>query len=185
MPMKNGKMKKMEKMRLKNLNKPIGFRPMLTEQFKLEKKPCLAQGFFKTAKKHSECQIIIGEQFSKWLSSGAIQFIGRVDEITTEQTMEYCHTCLPLSIERGKPRCCCDGGPLKCISPEKIPCKLDAITDVIQCSKEGAYYCKTDDSSGFLNCLLNPWSSAFCGLRFGNLLFAARGLPFGLTQVKC
>ena len=165
--------------------KPFGFRPMLMKQQRKEpNKKMLGPGVFPTGDKHLECQVTIGDQIGKWLNTGAMVLVGTVDQWrnSRELSCDRCHTILPFSVERGKPRVCTDGGCLKAVSPDKIDCKLDAIQSVLKAAKPGAFFIKTDDSNGFQNTLLNDWSSAFCGVQLGNLIFAATALPFGLTQ---
>ena len=167
--------------------RPIGFRPMLLKQVRKEPdRKNLGPGIFPTGDKHLECQVTIGNQIEKWLKTGAMVLVGTVKQWkeSRELSCKQCHTILPFSVERQKPRICTDGGCLKAVSPNKIDCKLDAIQSVLKAAKPGAYFVKTDDSNGFQNTLLNDWSSAFCGVQLGNLIFAATALPFGLTQEK-
>ena len=130
------------------------------------------------------CQKTIGDQLLKWLKMGAINLVStKLDFLKNfNVNSNFPHTLLPLSVERTKPRCCLDGGCIKCISPDKIPCKLDCITEALKSSKENCYYVKYDDSNGFMHIFLNQWSQRYCGIQFGNLVFQATALPFGLTQ---
>ena len=161
--------------------KPIGYRPMLVNQYNT----CDStntMGFFKTSEKWDDCQLVIAAQFRKWIASGAVHFIGRLSELKQQPQLDKVHTILPISVEKSKPRICTDGGPCKGISPDKIECKLTCIQEVIAASEEGTRYAITDDSNGFQNSLLNPWSARMMGLVFGDCVFTHNALPFGTTQ---
>ena len=84
----------------------------------------------------------------KWLKTGACQYVGKWSKFENEPNMNLVNTVLPLSIERSKPRVCCDGGCLKAISPDKIPCELDEITKALQLCEKDALFTKFDDVNG-------------------------------------
>ena len=88
------------------------------------------------------------EQMETWLRTGACQYVGRWSEFEKAPDMKLVNTVLPLSIERQKPRICCDGGCLKAISPNKIPCELDEVSKAIKLCKKDALFCKFDDANG-------------------------------------
>ena len=71
--------------------------------------------------------------------------MGPLDKLTAEPDFNLVHTVLPLSVERGKPRTCIDGGGPKAISPDKIDCVLDEISGAIRLSRKDCYFCKYDD----------------------------------------
>ena len=89
------------------------------------------------------------------MKTGACQFLGSWDEFQKNPDFLLCNTVLPLSVERGKPRVCQDGGCLKSISPEKIDCSLDEVVKAIQMSKKDTLYMKYDDCNGTVYRLLN------------------------------
>ena len=81
-------------------------------------------GEFKTSSKHMECQQTIADKMQEWIKSGAVSFAGKYANIKKNFPNGPVHTILPFSVERTKPRLCADGGGPKCISPDKIECKL-------------------------------------------------------------
>ena len=86
-----------------------------------------------------------------------------------------------LVVERNKPRLCIDGGPHKAIGKDKLPCQLDAITEVLADIQPGMYMSKIDDSNGFMHVNLNKWSQPLHGFQFGSIIYRAIALPFGLS----
>lgn len=163
--------------------KPFAYRPMLMEQYRQEDRDRPGPGFFPTSKKHLLCQETINQQGEKWLMTGALRLVGRYDElIKSKKLQEQCNTIMSISVEQTKPRVCCDGGCHKAICPNKIPCRLDTIEEVLKVVKPGALFIKTDDANGFQHVLLNQWSAPLCGIRIGDLVYTANALPFGLTQ---
>ena len=84
-------------------------------------------------------------------------------------------------MERSKPRLCIDGGPHKAIGSEKLPCELDAITEVLADIQPNMHMVKIDDSNGFMHVNLSTWSKPDHGFKFGSLIYRAIGLPFGLS----
>lgn len=84
-------------------------------------------------------------------------------------------------VERTKPRLCIDGGPHKAIGKDKLPCELDAITEVLADIKPDMYMVKIDDSNGFMHVNLSTWAKPDHGFKFGSIIYRAIGLPFGLS----
>lgn len=163
---------------------PIAYRPILVKNYEPDKFDVDQPGIFPTHDKHLECQQTIGDQLKKWLYTGAVQYVGTWDEWAESRLLKYyANTILPFSVERGKPRVCVDGGAHKAVAPDKIDCKLDAITEVLRTAKKGAWFVKTDDASGFMNVHLNQWSASLCGIKLGNSVFRCTALPFGLSKL--
>ena len=78
---------------------------------------------------------------------------------------------IALVVERSKPRLCIDGGPHKAIGREKLPCQLDAITQVLADIEPNMYMTKIDDSNGFMHVNLNRWSQPLHGFKFGKMIW--------------
>ena len=163
--------------------KPIGFRPMLKNEYdRNAAKKRSTMGYFRTNKDHLDCQQTIAETFLKWVKAGAIQYVGSFSDLRDSPKLDLVNTILPISVERNKPRVCQDGGACKCVSPFKIDCKMDLLTDVLKVIEKDMWLNKFDDSNGFHHIKLNEWSRAMFGLKFGDNVYRAVAMPFGATQ---
>ena len=73
---------------------------------------------------------------------------------------------------------------MKYVAPKKRPpCRLDSLTMLINDLKPGDMLYISDDKSGFSNHRMSSESADFLGVSFGNCMFRARGMPFGILQV--
>ena len=98
-------------------------------------------------KNASNCEMFtdfINSELLSRLQSGAISYLGTVDDITPP------HIVSPITIEPSKPRLCINLRYLNCFMKD-TPFNLDTLTDVPKIISKDAYMSKLDDKSGYDN----------------------------------
>ena len=118
----------------------VGYRPV---KVGANIKECLE---IKTNQRNCQYSHVIYDQLLDWLKSGAI---GLAYDIRDQANWrELTQIILPTVVEVTKPRLCIDGSLLTCVAPkEKLPCKLDSITELMKSIKPNQYLSIVDDKS--------------------------------------
>ena len=162
------------------LGRPVAHRPLLLK----DKKKGVLPGIFKTSKKSLDCQETICDKLLEWIEMRAIEYVGRKTDLHEGQRLDLVNTFLPMVVEMFKPRLCLDGGPHLAVAQKtKLPCELDTITMLMNNLKQGDYMAKCDDKNGFMHIDLDNVAKPQHGFVFGDLVFRAKALPFGLRVV--
>jgi hypothetical protein len=122
----------------------------------------------------------ITKQVIKWISSGALEYVGPCNI-----TRSPLRTSLVLVYNENsdKFRTCFDGGSLKLTEAYSVPCVLDEVVDALLFLEKNDYMTKFDDASGFLQAFLDKQSSNLCHIRWGQHIFKYYGAAFGIPRI--
>ena len=126
-------------------------------------------------KNASNCEMFtdfINSELLSRLQSGAISYLGTVDDITPP------HIVSPITIEPSKPRLCINLRYLNCFMKD-TPFNLDTLTDVPKIISKDAYMSKLDDKSGYDNVFVTKSSKTLLGFQWAGHYFVCNTLPFG------
>ena len=126
-------------------------------------------------KNASNCEMFtdfINSELLSRLQSGAISYLGTVDDITPP------HIVSPITIEPSKPRLCINLRYLNCFMKD-TPFNLDTLTDVPKIISKDAYMSKLDDKSGYDNVFVTESSKTLLGFQWAGHYFVCNTLPFG------
>ena len=137
-----------------------------------------------TSRKNLTYSHVFASQFLAWIKTGVIRAGVRVTPET--KLKDHAETYLPLQIEPKKPRVCIDGSAPGKSGPhdrrkEELPCVLDDNRLVVTSLKKDDYLSVVDDSSGFNQSRLSPFSRRFAAFIFMSIIFYCDALPFGLV----
>ena len=139
---------------------------------------------FKNGASVVEHKDFIVKNIKKWVKSGAISCIGKINSEADKKLQKNQFFSASIFVVcTSKERLIFNGHPIKILERFKKSCVLDAIPDVLKVIKKGDYLLKYDDSSGFHQLPLQPFSRNLACFKFGDYRFRFNCSPFGLPTI--
>ena len=137
-----------------------------------------------TSRKNLSYAHVFASQFLSWIQTGCIRPGARLTETT--RLRDHAEVYLPIQIEPKKPRVCVDGSAPGKAGPhkrrrEELPCVLDDNRMVVTEMEKDDGLSVIDDSNGFNQSKLSPYSRRFAAFILGCCIFLCDALPFGLV----
>ena len=124
------------------------------------------------------------KQIKKWVKSGAISCVGKVNgEKDRKNQCKQFFSASIFVVCTSKERLIFNGHPIKILERFKKSCVLDAVPDVLKIVKKNDILLKFDDSSGFHQLPLQRFSRNLASFRFGDFRFRFNCSPFGLPTI--
>ena len=162
-------------------NSVIGYYPVVRQKKLSEERDYF---YLPTSGRNLKFAHVFASQFLDWCKNNVIRPVHAIGPDT--RLKDHADVFLQQQMEDQKPRACFDGssgsetGPRGQIK-EALPCILDDNRQVVEQLEENDQLGVVDDSSGFNQALLSPYSQRFASFIFGAYIFALRALPFGLV----
>ena len=126
----------------------------------------------------------IVKQIKKWVKSGAITCVGKVNGPKDRKNQEKQFFSASIFVVcTSKERLIFNGHPIKILERFKKSCVLDAVPDVLKVIRKNDILLKYDDSSGFHQLPLQRFSRNLASFRFGDFRFRFNCAPFGLPTI--